>query len=105
MICRDPCVGAAGQTAPTEPLEPPLKIIFYVVQAQQASDRHIRTLKRPQTTIKEERPKTVLSAKCFARSYCELIWLVKNEFVLVVQVLQHTSARVLQMLFSRARNG
>ena len=31
MICRDPYIGAAGQTAPTEPLEPPIKIIFYVV--------------------------------------------------------------------------
>ena len=31
MICRDPCVGAAGQTAPTNGLQPPLKTIFDVV--------------------------------------------------------------------------
>jgi len=31
MICRDPCVGAAGQTAPTNGLQPPLKTFFDVV--------------------------------------------------------------------------
>ena len=31
MICRDPCVGAAGQTAPTNGLQPPLEMLFDVV--------------------------------------------------------------------------
>jgi len=33
MICRDPCVGAAGQTAPTNGLQPPLEMLFDVVSA------------------------------------------------------------------------
>ena len=32
MICRDASVGAAGQTTPTEPIELPLQIIYYVVK-------------------------------------------------------------------------
>ena len=31
MICRDPCVGAAGQTAPTNGLQLPLEMLFDVV--------------------------------------------------------------------------
>ena len=31
MICRDDSVGAAGQTAPTNGYEPPLKIDYVVV--------------------------------------------------------------------------
>ena len=31
MICRDGCLGAAGQTAPTNGLQPPLKTLFDVV--------------------------------------------------------------------------
>jgi len=33
MICRDGSVGAAGQTAPTKGLGPPLKIDYVVVVA------------------------------------------------------------------------
>ena len=39
MICRDPCVGAAGQTASIEPLELPLKIIFYVVTGEEMEEQ------------------------------------------------------------------
>ena len=38
MICRDPCVGAAGQTAPTNGYEPPLKIDSVAVTSSCAGD-------------------------------------------------------------------
>ena len=31
MICRDPCVGAAGQTAPTKSYQPSLEMLLVVV--------------------------------------------------------------------------
>ena len=34
MICRDPCVGVARQTAPTKGYQPPLEMLFVVVEIQ-----------------------------------------------------------------------
>ena len=39
MICRDPCIGAAGQTAPTNGLQPLLKMFFDVVQHASVKER------------------------------------------------------------------
>ena len=40
MICRDPCVGAAGQTAPTNGLQPPLEMLFDVVNNVTCTSNH-----------------------------------------------------------------
>ena len=39
MICKDVLVGAAGQTAPTNGLEPPLQIISVVVVGEGVAER------------------------------------------------------------------